>query len=196
LIGGQGLLPPAAVSSLVFQEFPKPQVSADHCLASLPLYKILPEGALDMRAVVQRVKEAWVRVGTEEVARIDAGLLVLVGVAADDGPGDVSYLAQKLAHLRVFAGEGRLMHLSLLDLQGQVLVVSQFTILGDCRKGRRPSFDAAAPPDLAEKLYEDLAAALAGYGLHVERGRFRQMMDVGLINDGPVTLLLDSKKMF
>ncbi len=149
-----------------------------------------------MRAVVQRVKEAWVRIEGEEVARIGSGLLILAGVAADDGPEDVAYLANKLAHLRVFAGDGKLMHLSLLDLQAEALVVSQFTILGDCRKGRRPSFEHAASPDAAEKLYEDLAAALAGYGLKVATGRFRQMMDVGLINDGPVTLLLDSKKTF
>ena len=149
-----------------------------------------------MRAVVQRVQEAWVRVAAEEVARIGPGLLVLAGVAADDGPADVAYLAQKLAHLRVFAGEGKLLHLSLLDTGFELLLVSQFTILGDCRKGRRPSFDAAAPPDLAEKLYADLAAALTGLGLRVATGRFRQMMEVGLINDGPVTLLLDSKKVF
>ena len=149
-----------------------------------------------MRAVVQRVKSAWVRVAEEEVARIGDGLLVLAGVAADDGPGDVAYLAQKLAHLRIFAGEGRLLHLSLLDTGFELLLVSQFTILGDCRKGRRPSFDAAAPPELAEKLYEDLAAALAGHGLKVATGRFRQMMEVGLINDGPVTLLLDSQRIF
>ncbi|MHB8068178.1 MAG: D-aminoacyl-tRNA deacylase [Desulfobaccales bacterium] len=149
-----------------------------------------------MRAVVQRVKEAWVKVGGEEVARIGPGLLILAGVAADDGPEDAAYLANKLAHLRVFAGDGKLMHLSLLDLQAEALVVSQFTILGDCRKGRRPSFEHAAPPEMAEKLYEELVAALAGYGLKVATGRFRQMMDVGLINDGPVTLLLDSKKNF
>jgi D-tyrosyl-tRNA(Tyr) deacylase len=149
-----------------------------------------------MRAVVQRVKEAWVRVDDEEVGRIGMGLLVLVGVAADDGPEDVAFMAKKLAHLRIFAGDGRLMHLSLLDLQAQVLLVSQFTILGDCRKGRRPSFDAAASPEMAEKLYEDLVQALTGFGLRVATGRFRQMMDVGLINDGPVTLLLDSKKVF
>ena len=149
-----------------------------------------------MRAVVQRVKEAWVRVAAEEVARIGPGLLVLAGVAADDGPADVAYLAQKLAHLRAFEGDGRLLHLSLLDTGFELLLVSQFTILGDCRKGRRPSFDAAAPPELAEKLYEDLAAALIGHGLKVATGRFRQMMEVGLINDGPVTLLLDSKKVF
>jgi D-tyrosyl-tRNA(Tyr) deacylase len=149
-----------------------------------------------MRAVVQRVKEAWVRVEQEEVARIGVGLLILVGVADGDGPSDVTYLAQKLAHLRVFAGEGRLMHLSLLDLKAEVLLVSQFTILGDCRKGRRPSFDAAAAPETAEQLYEDLVEALAGFGLKVATGRFRQMMEVGLINDGPVTLLLDSRKVF
>jgi len=150
-----------------------------------------------MRAVVQRVKKAWVRVGAEEVARIGPGLLVLAGVAVDDALTDVALLAQKLAHLRVFAGEnGRLLHFSLLDTKFEVLLVPQFTLLGDCRKGRRPSFDAAAPPELAEKLYEDLAAALAGHGLKVATGRFRQMMEVGLINDGPVTLLLDSKKVF
>src|SRR5512143_2762161 len=120
-----------------------------------------------MRAVVQRVNEAWVRIEGEEVARIGPGLLILAGVAGDDGPEDVSYLAQKLAHLRVFAGDGKLLHLSLLDLKLEALVVSQFTILGDCRKGRRPSFDHAAPPEMAEKLYEDLAAALTAHGLKV-----------------------------
>jgi D-tyrosyl-tRNA(Tyr) deacylase len=150
-----------------------------------------------MRAVVQRVREAWVRIGAAEVARIGPGLLVLAGVAVDDGSADVAFLAQKLAHLRVFAGEdGRLLHLSLLDTGFELLLVSQFTILGDCRKGRRPSLASAAPPDLAEKLYEDLAAALTGHGLKVATGRFRQMMAVGLVNDGPVTLLLDSKKVF
>jgi D-tyrosyl-tRNA(Tyr) deacylase len=151
---------------------------------------------MGMRAVVQRVKEAWVRVDQEEVARIGVGLLILVGVAHDDGAEDVASLAQKLAHLRVFAGDGRLMHLSLLDLQAEVLLVPQFTLLGDCRKGRRPSFDAAASPETAEKLYEDLVQVMSGYGLRVATGRFRQMMEVGLINDGPVTLLLDSQKAF
>ncbi len=144
-----------------------------------------------MRAVVQRVKEAWVRINGEEVSRIGPGLLILAGVAADDGPEDVEYLAKKLANLRIFAEGRRLMHLSLLELQYEALIVSQFTILGDCRKGRRPSFDQAAPPELAEKLYEDLVAALAGYGLRVATGRFREMMEVGLVNDGPVTLLLE-----
>ena len=149
-----------------------------------------------MRAVVQRVKEAWVRVNGEEVGRIGPGLLILAGVAADDGPEDVDFMAKKLVNLRIFAEGDRLMHLSLLDLKYEALVVSQFTILGDCRKGRRPSFDQAGPPELAEKLYEDLVAALAAYGLKVATGRFRQMMEVGLVNDGPVTLLLDSKKTF
>jgi D-tyrosyl-tRNA(Tyr) deacylase len=149
-----------------------------------------------MRAVVQRVKEAWVRINGEEVSRIGPGLLILAGVAADDGPEDVEYLAKKLVNLRIFAEGRRLMHLSLLDLEYEALLVSQFTILGDCRKGRRPSFDQAAPPELAERLYEDLVAALAAHGLRVATGRFREMMEVGLINDGPVTLLLDSKKTF
>jgi D-aminoacyl-tRNA deacylase len=150
----------------------------------------------NMRAVVQRVTEAWVRVGDDEVGRIGRGLLILAGVAVDDGPGDVAAMAQKLAHLRIFSEGERLLHLSVLDIGGEALVVSQFTILGDCRKGRRPSFDLAGPPEVAEKLYEDLVAALKGYGITVATGRFRQMMQVGLVNDGPVTLLLDTKKVF
>ena len=149
-----------------------------------------------MRAVVQRVTEAWVRVEGVEVGRIGRGLLILAGVAADDGPEDVAAMAQKLAHLRIFSEGERLLHLSLLDIQGEALVVSQFTILGDCRKGRRPSFDLAGPPELAEKLYEDLVAGLRGLGLKVATGRFRQMMEVGLVNDGPVTLLLATRKVF
>ncbi len=149
-----------------------------------------------MRAVVQRVKEAWVRVGGEEVARIGSGVLILLGVAANDGPADVTYMVQKLANLRIFAEGDRLMHLSLLAVQGEAMVVPQFTILGDCRKGRRPSFEQAAPPELGEKLYEEVVAGLSRCGLSVRTGRFRQMMAVGLINDGPVTLLVDSKKVF
>ncbi len=149
-----------------------------------------------MRAVVQRVKEAWVRVGGEEVARIGSGVLILLGVAANDGPADVTYMVQKLANLRIFAEGDRLMHLSLLAVQGEAMVVPQFTILGDCRKGRRPSFEQAAPPELGEKLYEEVVAGLSRLGLSVRTGRFRQMMAVGLINDGPVTLLVDSKKVF
>ena len=123
-----------------------------------------------MRAVVQRVKEAWVRVDEEEVARIGVGLLILVGVAADDGPEDVAFLAHKLANLRIFAGDGRLMHLSLLDLKAEVLLVSQFTILGDCRKGRRPSFTRAAEPGKAESLYRFFVEAVKKQGVPTATG--------------------------
>ena len=149
-----------------------------------------------MRAVIQRVKEAAVTVDGEVIGAIGTGLVVLVGVAKDDGPADVAYLANKIANLRIFPADGRLLHLTTAEVGGEVLVVSQFTILGDCRKGRRPSFDQSAPPELAEQLYEDLVAALARTGLPVATGRFRAMMAVSLINDGPVTLLLDSKKVF
>jgi D-aminoacyl-tRNA deacylase len=149
-----------------------------------------------MRAVIQRVTSAAVTVDGEIVGQIGRGLLVLVGVAKDDGPSDVSYLANKIANLRVFPENNKLLHFTTAEVGGGVLVVSQFTILGDCRKGRRPSFDQSAPPELAEKLYEEFAAALAQAGLPVATGRFRAMMEVSLINDGPVTLLLDSKKLF
>jgi D-tyrosyl-tRNA(Tyr) deacylase len=149
-----------------------------------------------MRAVIQRVTSAAVTVDGEIVGQIGRGLLVLVGVAKDDGPSDVSYLANKIANLRVFPENDKLLHFTTAEVGGGVLVVSQFTILGDCRKGRRPSFDQSAPPELAEKLYEELVAALAQAGLPVATGRFRAMMEVSLINDGPVTLLLDSKKLF
>jgi D-tyrosyl-tRNA(Tyr) deacylase len=149
-----------------------------------------------MRAVIQRVRSAAVTVDGEIVGQIGRGLLVLVGVAKDDGPSDISYLANKIANLRVFPENDKLLHFTTAEVGGGVLVVSQFTILGDCRKGRRPSFDQSAPPELAEKLYEELVAALAQAGLPVATGRFRAMMEVSLINDGPVTLLLDSKKLF
>lgn len=149
-----------------------------------------------MRAVLQRVKRARVTVDGENVGEIGKGLLVLVGVAKDDGPEDVAYLANKIANLRVFPDHDKLLHFTTGEVGGGVLVVSQFTVLGDCRKGRRPSFDQSAPPELAEKLYEELVAALARTGLPVATGRFRAMMEVSLINDGPVTLLLDSKKLF
>ena len=149
-----------------------------------------------MRAVIQRVTSAAVTVDGEIVGQIGKGLLVLVGVAKDDGPSDISYLANKIANLRVFPENDKLLHFTTAEVGGGVLVVSQFTILGDCRKGRRPSFDQSAPPELAEKLYEELVAALAQAGLPVATGRFRAMMEVSLINDGPVTLLLDSKKLF
>jgi len=149
-----------------------------------------------VRAVLQRVKSASVTVASELAGNIGPGLLVLVGIAQDDGPEDVAFMAQKIANLRVFEGDGRLMQRSVLEIGGAVLVVSQFTLLGDCRKGRRPSFDHAASPQLAEELYEALVAALSAQGLPVATGRFREMMEVSLVNDGPVTLLLDSKKRF
>lgn len=150
-----------------------------------------------MRAVVQRVSQASVTVTGEVVGRIETGLLVLVGVAEGDQPEDAIALAEKLTGLRIFPdGDGK-MNLSVLDIGGGVLVVSQFTLLGDCRKGRRPSFVAAAEPTVANRLYELLVSELRGRGVaSVATGRFQTHMDVSLTNDGPVTLLLDSKKAF
>jgi len=149
-----------------------------------------------MRAVAQRVKEAWVRVDGEEVGRIGRGLLVLVGVGKEDSSEDVDYLARKLPHLRIFEDEEGRFNLSLLEVGGEVLVVSQFTLFGDCRKGRRPSFTEAAEPERAKPLYEELIERLQGEGVRVERGSFGARMEVGLVNDGPVTILLDSKRLF
>ncbi|MEJ2234921.1 MAG: D-aminoacyl-tRNA deacylase [Syntrophobacterales bacterium] len=149
-----------------------------------------------MRAVVQRVSEASVSVETEEVGRIDQGILVLLGVGQDDGLGDAIYMAEKVVHLRIFADEQGKMNRSLLDVGGGLLAVSQFTLWGDCRKGRRPSFIAAAEPSKAEKLYEAFLRHAGSLGVTVVTGRFQEMMEVSLVNDGPVTLLLDSKKAF
>ncbi len=149
-----------------------------------------------MRACVQRVCEAKVTIGDEVVGQISGGLVVLLGVAADDASQDAVDVAQKIVDLRIFGDENGKMNRSLADVTGQMLVVSQFTLLGDCRQGRRPSFTAAAPPELAERLYEEFVAAVAARGIVVATGRFRQMMAVALVNDGPVTLLLDSRKMF
>jgi len=149
-----------------------------------------------MRAVVQRVASASVAVGGEVIARIEAGLLVFAGVAQGDEPRDVEYLAHKLCELRVFADEAGRMNRSVIDAGGALLVVSQFTLLADCRRGRRPSFDAAAPPARAEALYNDLLARLRARGLTVAAGVFQAHMDVASVNDGPVTLLLDSRRLF
>ena len=149
-----------------------------------------------MRAVVQRVSRASVKVNGEFTGKIETGLLVLLGVAHDDAETDASYLVDKVAGLRIFEDDQGKMNRSVADIGGAVLVVSQFTLLGDCRKGRRPSFVKAARPELAEPLYEKLLQALRSAGLPVETGRFRAMMDVELVNDGPVTLLLDSKRTF
>jgi D-aminoacyl-tRNA deacylase len=149
-----------------------------------------------VRACVQRAKNASVRVAGEIVGRIDRGLVVLLGVAADDTPQDAAYLAEKIATLRVFEDAEGKMNLALADCGGAMLVVSQFTLLGDCRKGRRPSFVAAAEPALAEQLYQLFVAEVRKLGIPVETGQFRQQMDLALVNDGPVTLLLDSRKTF
>jgi len=149
-----------------------------------------------MRAVVQRVSEASVRVAGQEVGRIDHGILILLGVGQKDGPEDAKYMAEKVVHLRIFADDQGKMNRSLLDVGGGLLAVSQFTLWGDCRKGRRPSFVAAAEPAKAEELYESFIDHARGLGVTVATGRFQEMMEVSLVNDGPVTLLLDSKKMF
>ena len=149
-----------------------------------------------MRAVVQRVSEASVQVEDKEVGRIGQGILVLLGVGHDDGAEDVAYLAETVVNLRIFADRQGKMNLSLLDIDGDLLAVSQFTLWGDCRKGRRPSFVAAADPARAETLYETFIEHVRGLGVYVASGRFQEMMQVSLINDGPVTLLVDSKKSF
>lgn len=152
-----------------------------------------------MRAVVQRVSAAAVAVGDATVGRIDQGLLVLLGVEKDDGKDDVRYIANKVRELRIFedpTDPARRLNRSVQDAGGGVLVVSQFTLSGDCRKGRRPSFDEAAPPLVARPLYEEVVRELRDAGLTVATGEFQAMMRVSLVNDGPVTLLLDSKKRF
>ena len=174
-----------------------------------------------MRAVVQRVTSARVTVGDRVTGEIGVGLLVLLGVEQGDGPADVQYVAGKIRDLRIFpeagppprsetapAGAGVVgdkdrapttapkMNLSVRDREGGVLVVSQFTLAGDARNGRRPSFATAAPPQIARALYEDVVRELTAGGLHVETGEFQAMMQVALVNDGPVTILLDSRKTF
>lgn len=152
-----------------------------------------------MRAVVQRVLHAAVTVGDRTVGEIDRGLLAFVGVEQGDGPADVQYVAGKIRELRVFedpADPSRHVNLSVQDVGGAVLVVSQFTLAGDCRKGRRPSFDRAAPPQVARPLYEDVVRALRSSGITTATGEFQATMQVSLVNDGPVTLLLDSRKQF
>ncbi len=147
-----------------------------------------------MRAVIQRVSSAEVRVGDEICGQIQRGLLVLLGVCHEDTDKDVNYLATKTAGLRIFAGQDGRMTLSARDIDASVLVVSQFTLYGDVRRGLRPSFDTAAPPELAESLYEDYVRILEMEGLQVAKGVFRATMQVSLVNDGPVTILLDSNK--
>jgi D-aminoacyl-tRNA deacylase len=149
-----------------------------------------------MRAVVQRVRSASVFVAGEHVGSIDHGLLVFLAVTHDDGSDDVRYVATKIRDLRIFPDDAGRMNRSVVETQGAVLVVSQFTLYADCRKGRRPSFDHAAAPAVAEALYRDVVRALAESGLRVETGVFQADMDVALVNDGPVTMLLDSRRAF
>lgn len=145
-----------------------------------------------MRAVVQLVSEASVTVDNEVTGAIGSGLLVLLGVHADDDAGDVAYLADKVINLRIFPDDQGKMNRSLVDIGGEMLVVSQFTLYGDCRKGRRPSYSTAAPPDKADRLYQDFIAEVRRLGVNVATGRFQAMMRVALVNDGPVTLIVES----
>jgi D-tyrosyl-tRNA(Tyr) deacylase len=149
-----------------------------------------------VRAVVQRVSFARVSVEGSVRSEIGPGLLVFVGVAGDDGPADVEYVAGKVRDLRIFPDDAGRMNRSVVDTGGAVLVVSQFTLHADCRKGRRPSLDAAAPPTLARALYEEVVRRLRDTGLVVATGVFQAQMDVELLNDGPVTMLLDSRRTF
>ncbi|GAB5441310.1 MAG: D-aminoacyl-tRNA deacylase [Fuerstiella sp.] len=149
-----------------------------------------------MRAVLQRVTSASVTVDDEMVGKIGSGFLVLLGVADGDTQQDVNWMAEKVAGLRVFEDDDGRMNLDIRQVQGSALVVSQFTLLGDCRKGRRPSFVAAARPELANSLYESFVAELRGLEVPCQTGTFQAQMDVSLVNGGPVTLMLDSRKTF
>lgn len=147
-----------------------------------------------MIAVVQRVKESSVSVEGKKIGEIGPGLMVLLGVADGDGPADVKFLSNKIINLRIFEDTDGKMNRCLIGTGGAILVVSQFTLLGDCRKGRRPSFVKAARPNIAESLYNEFIDDVRTKGIHVETGRFGAMMDVSLINDGPVTLIVESPK--
>ncbi len=149
-----------------------------------------------MRAVVQRVSRAQVTVEGEVIGKIGTGMLVLLGVSEDDTHDDACYLADKLVSLRIFPDDEGKMNRSLADAGGEMLVVSQFTLLGDCRKGRRPSFIKAARPEIADALYRTFVVEVKGRGIQTATGRFQTHMDVELVNDGPVTLLVDSRKEF
>ncbi|MBA3028992.1 MAG: D-tyrosyl-tRNA(Tyr) deacylase [Desulfobacteraceae bacterium] len=146
-----------------------------------------------MRIVIQRVSQSSVSIARNTVSRIGPGLMILLGVGQDDATIDADYLADKIVNLRIFEDDGGKMNLSILDTGGEILVVSQFTLFGDCRKGRRPSFVAAAKPELANRLYEYFVSVLRSKGITVQTGVFQAMMEVFLVNDGPVTFILDSK---
>lgn len=147
-----------------------------------------------MRAVIQRVRGASVTVDGQEISRIDRGLAILLGVGREDGAKDVNFLAEKVANLRIFEDDAGKMNLSVLDIRGEALVVSQFTLYGDCHKGRRPGFDKAAPPESAETLYNDFVGMLTACGVPTRTGRFQAKMLFAIENDGPVTLILESQE--
>lgn len=149
-----------------------------------------------MRAVIQRVSTANVRVNDKMVSVINKGLLVLLGVGHDDTDKDIEYLSDKIVNLRIFEDENDKMNLSLLDVGGELLVVSQFTLLGDTKKGKRPNFMNAAPSNLANEIYLKFVERCSAYGVKVKTGVFGEHMDVALINDGPVTIIIDTKKDF
>ena len=149
-----------------------------------------------MRVVVQRVSQAQVSVAGEVTGSIGKGLLVYLGAGADDTEKDAVYIAEKLVNLRIFADEADKMNLSVFDVAGAVLLVSNFTLFGDCRKGRRPGFDAAAEPGMADQLYETVCRLISDKGLRVQKGVFGAYMQVSSINDGPATFILDSTKLF
>ncbi len=149
-----------------------------------------------MRGVIQRVKEAEVKVNGKISGKIGRGILLLLGIEEGDGEKDIEYILKKTVDLRIFPDENGKMNLTLKEINGELLVVSQFTLLGDCRKGRRPSYSNAMKPKMAEKIYEKFLKDAKNLNIKVENGVFQAMMEVHLINDGPVTLLLDSKKIF
>jgi D-aminoacyl-tRNA deacylase len=149
-----------------------------------------------MRAVVQRVRRASVKVDGATVGQIEKGLLVLLGVAQDDTQGDADYLADKIVGMRIFEDADEKMNLAVTEVGGAILAVSQFTLYGDMRRGRRPSFDAAARPEQARRLYEYFVEKIRAAGVRCETGKFQAMMDVELVNEGPVTILIDSRKAF
>jgi len=163
------------------KKFPIPHVIIRNCIIFI------------MRVVVQRVRNAEVSVGGKLISRIGKGALIFLGVGKSDTTQDADYLADKVLRLRMFEDEAGKMNLSLFNIGAEALVVSQFTLYGDCRKGRRPSFDKAAAPQEAERLYSYFINCMRGYGVKVEEGRFRAMMDVSLVNDGPVTFILESR---
>jgi D-aminoacyl-tRNA deacylase len=194
LLQAQGRLYSPSVGERVGRQELVPQVrvrALDANLGGVPLcYNPF------MRAIVQRVKRASVKVEGELTGEIGHGLLVLLGVAQEDTEADADYLAEKIAGLRIFEDDAGKMNLSVIDAGGSVLAVSQFTLFGDVRRGKRPSFDEAARPERARELYEYFVERVRAAGLRCETGRFQAMMDVELVNSGPVTILLDSKKLF